>query len=198
MAMAVLLTACASTPSAGPLGEGAARTPMITALDSSRPPKFLWAQLDEAAYTVVLLVAPGHSATLLYPRDSVIDNRLSAGAHLLTFEIPGTLVRTDSATLAERARARARADSIRAGARVRQRASLDPPIDPMTPTFLLLVTSSQPLTYARILEKTAGVSIPNLEMEALNAVGKAVKSTIADEPRDWAGYYRRVELSRRS
>jgi hypothetical protein len=47
-----------------------------------------------------------------------------------------------------------------------------------------------------MIEKTAGVSIPNIETEALNAVGKAIKSTILSEPRELAGYYQRVELRR--
>jgi hypothetical protein len=33
-------------------------------------------------------------------------------------------------------------------------------------------------------------------MEALNAVAKAVKSTIPNEPREWGGYYQLVELKR--
>jgi hypothetical protein len=61
----------------------------------------------------------------------------------------------------------------------------------------LLVTSPKPLVYQRIIEKTAGVSIPLIDTEALNAVAKAIKATIPSEPRDWAGYYQRVELRRR-
>jgi hypothetical protein len=165
-------------------------------VDSSKPPKFAWVQMDQPAYGVMVFVAPGHSATLLYPRDSLTENRLSAGAHLITFELPATLVLSDSAMMDARARARRRADSIRANPRVRSRTPIEPLIDPMTPTFLLFVTSPQPLSYARITEKTTGVSIPNIEMEALNAVAKAIKSTIPAEPQEWAGYYRRIELAR--
>jgi hypothetical protein len=63
-----------------------------------------------------------------------------------------------------------------------------------TQTYLLLVTSPQPLSYQRIIEKTAGVSIPSIETEALNAVAKAIKSTIPSEPREISGYYQRIEL----
>ena len=71
------------------------------------------------------------------------------------------------------------------------------PIAPTTPTYFLLVTSPKPLVYQRIIEKTAGVSIPLVDTEALNAVAKAIKATIPSEPRDWAGFYQRVELRRR-
>lgn len=186
--------ACASTPTAGPLGEGTALQPRITAVDTARPPKSAFVELDRPGYVALLLVAPGHSATLLYPRDSLTSNQLSAGAHKLTFEIPELLVQNDSVRLA---RARQRLDSMtRAGPRPRTRSTSTAPLPTTTPTYLLLVTSPQQLSYRRIIEKTAGVSIPTIEIEALNAVAKAIKSTIPAEPRDWAGYYQRAEVRR--
>jgi hypothetical protein len=147
--------------------------------------------MDSPGYLALLLVAPGHSATLLFPSDSQASNRFDAGTHRLTFEIPGALVPSDSNRLQ-----RVRRDTTRIGPRrTGTRRTVDP-IPPNTPTFLLAITSSQPLEHARIIEKTAGVSIPTLENEALNAVGKAIKSTIPNEPRDWAGYFRAVELYR--
>ena len=197
IALACVALACVSTPSAGPLADGSALRPRITAVDSQLPPRAAWVDLDQPAYAVLLLVAPGHSATLLYPSDSTFDNRLSAGAHQLTFRIPDLLVAQDSIRNPDRRRQR---DSI-AIRTTRRRADTSRTrlmsIAPTTPTYLLLVTSPQPLVYQRVIEKTAGVSIPSIEDEALNAVAKAVKSTIAAEPRDWAGYYRRVELRRR-
>ena len=46
-----------------------------------------------------------------------------------------------------------------------------------------------------IIDKTAGVSIPLVDNEALNAVGKAIRSTLP-EPRTMAGYYQIIELTR--
>ena len=43
-------------------------------------------------------------------------------------------------------------------------------------------------------DKTVGVTIPIEDVEALNAIAKAVKSTLAVEPREWAGYYQHVEI----
>ena len=40
------------------------------------------------------------------------------------------------------------------------------------------------------------MSIPSVELEALNAAAKAVKSTIQGEPREISGYYQRIELRR--
>jgi hypothetical protein len=202
-AMAILGLACASVPTAGPLGEGAAFHARITAVDSVRPPKFAWIDMDQPGYAAVVLVAPGHSATLLFPADSLSGNQLSAGGHLLSFQVPPLLVQRDSLPGADGRRRQGEDSTIRAPGRQRQenpqraRGARGPtPLLPTTPTFLLLVTSPQPLVYQRIVEKTAGVSIPSVESEALNAVAKAIKSTIQNEPRDWAGYYQRVELRR--
>ena len=174
--------------------------------DTSRPPKNALVELDQPGYAVVVLVAPGHSATLLYPADSATDNRLSAGAHHLTFLVPDLLVQFDSVRNPDRApRVRRQQDSSilnpgrqRYDTSTRSRQGRLSAITPSTPTYLLLVTSPWPLVYRRILDKTAGVSIPMVETEALNAVAKAIKSTIPNEPREWAGYYQRVELRKRN
>jgi len=185
-------------PASGPLAEGSTAVPRITAVDSLRPPKFARVQLDQPAYAVLVLVAPSHSATLLYPADSTVDNHLGAGSHQLTFTIPSAFV-SDS-TRQDRARRQRPDSTLRypggVGPSTRNTRNY-PPIEPSTPFYLLLVTSPQPLVFRRVLDKTAGVSIPAVEIEALNAVAKAVKSTLTTEPRDWAGFYQRVELSRR-
>lgn len=192
--MTVLAAACASMPKGGSVGEGSSLQPKIIAVDTGRPPRSATVQLDREGYVALLLVAPGHSASLLYPRDTATNNQLRAGAHQITFTIPSHLVLSDTAIPAM-GRQR-RSDTARTGARPRARTVLTPPISPETPTYLLLITAPQPLNYSRIIEKTAGVSIPNIDMEALNAVGKAIKATIATEPREWSGYYQLVELSR--
>jgi hypothetical protein len=161
----------------------------ITAVDSTRPPQSISLQLDQPGFVVVMLIAPGHSATLLYPPDSATDNRRSAGAHTLRVEIPEQLVQTDSQRAAAMARAR---DSGFSARRTRPRGVT--PLLPTTPTYFLVITSPQQLSFSRVREKTAGVSIPLEDMEALNAVAKAVKSTLASEPREWAGYYQLVEI----
>lgn len=138
---------------------------------------------------MLILVAPGHSATLLYPGDSTTDNRLSAGTHVLRFQIPEVLVQTDSQRAAAMTRAR---DSGFSARRTRPRGTM--PLLPTTPTYLLAITSPQPLSYSKVREKTAGVSIPLDDMEALNAVAKTVKSTLTVEPREWAGYYQHAEI----
>jgi hypothetical protein len=194
----VVIGACSSSPNAGPLGEGMSGGTKIVAVDSARPPAAMQVDLVQPSYVAVLLVAPGHSATLLYPRDSVTDNRLGAGRATVRFEIPGLLIRNDSAMIQRRRDDRRREDSLaRVRSRTRQtgRSSAPLPLGPETPTYLLVVTSPQPLAYQRIIDKTAGVSIPLVDTEALNAVGKAIRSTLA-EPRTMAGYYQLIELSR--
>ena len=178
LAMVIGMGACVNPPTSGRLGEGASRQPTIVSVDSARPPRAATVQLDERANVAVLLVAPGHSGTLLYPSDSATGNEHAAGTHRLSLAIPDPLLRID--TLARRA------GDARIRSRTRPGMSAIPP---ETRTYLLLVTSPRPLDYRRILDVTAGVSIPVVELEALNAVAKAVKSTIPDEPRPWAGHY---------
>lgn len=196
--MVVSLAACVSSPPAGgPIGEGAPDYPNITSVDSAFPPKSVSVRLEKDAYTVVILVAPGHSATLLYPKDSTTDNRLAAGPHDIAFQIPGPLVLTDSAMKDRVERQRQRFDSA---SRTRARTSAPssasmPMLLPTAPRYLLVVTSPQPLVYSRVLEKTAGWSIPLDDMEALNAVAKQVKSTIVNQPRDWSAAYHVLALT---
>lgn len=179
------------------LGEGMAGEPRIVAVDSQLPPRSLSVQLAEAAYAAVIVVAPGHSATLVYPTDSATANRLDAGVTRIDIQIPANLVRSDSATLARRRQQRAEEEQIlRARARVRStRGTALGPLPISTPTYLLLLTSDRPLVFDRMLDKTAGVSIPAEDLEALHAVAKAIRSTIAAEPRRLAGYYQLVELN---
>jgi hypothetical protein len=190
MAMIFLGAACASAPKAGALGEGSVPPPGIVFVDSGFPPRHATVRLDRPGYLAVILVAPGHSATLLFPNDSITGNQFGAGTHQITFQIPPLLVQPDTSLRLSRR------DTSRQSGRPQTARRMVVPIPTATQPFLLVVTSPQPLSYQRIIEKTAGVSIPTLDNEALNAVGKAVKSTIANEPREWAGYYRPVELRR--
>jgi hypothetical protein len=194
MAMVVSGLACASAPTFGPLGESSVPAPSIISVDSAFPPHHATVKLDRPGYVALMLVAPGHSATLLYPNDSVTNNRFPAGAHQIAFQIPDFLAPTDS--MRAQQRAQPRRDTSRLGTRARSSGGTMMPLMAETQTYLLVVTSPQQLHYRRILDKTAGVSIPLFEMEALNAVGKAIKSTIANEPREWAGYWRLIPLRR--
>lgn len=182
---------CARQATFGPLGDSPTPPSLtrIVAVDSTRPPRHVALQLDRPGYAALILVAPGYSATLLYPADSATDNRLGAGTHTVRFQIPEVLVQTDSQRAAAIARARDSGFSAR-----RTQPRIMAPLLPTTPTYFLIVTSPQQLAYARVREKTAGVSIPLDDTEALNAVAKAVKSTLASEPREWAGYYQLVEI----
>jgi hypothetical protein len=186
----VAIMACASTPTGSAIGEGPMPRPTIVGIDSAFPPTAATVDMPQPAYAALFLVAPGHSATLLYPSDSATNNQLSPGRNRLRYEIASALVETDSQRLA-RIREAQRAAGGRTRASARPSVSVIPP---SIPTYLLLVTSSQPLVYSRLVDKTAGVSIPNIDEEALNAVAKAAKATLASEPREWAGYYLPVEL----
>ena len=193
MGMFAAVTACVSTPEGGTLGEGAAVFPKIVSVDTAFPPRSVMVQLNQPAYAAVLLVAVGHSATLLYPSDSTTNNQLSAASHSLRIEIPSLLAQSDSERIARaRDSMRVRTPRSRTGTRTRTAT----PLPPNAVVYLLLLTSPQPLVYQRIIDKTGGVSIPNIDNEALNAIAKAVKSTLTAEPREWAGHYLPIELRR--
>ena len=184
IAISAACAACVPTPTSGTTGDELPLGPRIVGVDTARSPGAATIQLDQSAYVALLLIAPGHSATLLYP-DSTTNNQLSAGVHRLSFTIPGPLVRIDTV--------RPRLGSGRVQSRIQPGLSAIPP---ETPTYLLLLASPQELSYERLFEKTAGVSIPLLEDEALNAMTKAVKSTLPSEPRPLAGHYQLIELFR--
>jgi hypothetical protein len=189
----LLAAACASAPNAGALGEGFDLHPAITAVDSAIPPHSAWIDLDKQQYVVLLLVTPGRGVTILYPRDTIVDNRLSAGAHELTFVLTSQRAQIAQVDSLNRMRRRTSAgdDSLRRGAERGARGGAPATYQP----YLLLVASPQPLSYARIRDKISGVSIPIDEMEALNAVSKTVKATLTTEPREWASYYRAVNVT---
>jgi hypothetical protein len=190
------IAACASAPKGGPLAEGMGGASRIVAVDSTRPPSAVTVELDQPAHVALLLVIPGHSATLLYPRDSATDNRRPAGQSTIAFEVPGLLVRRDSSAMRQRdARIRAQDSTIRRRRTVGGSATNSPgPIPVNAVPYMLLVTSPQPLVYQRIIERTAGVSIPSVDVEALNAVAKAVRATIP-EPRSISGFYEPVPIA---
>ena len=189
-------SSCASSVTHGALSESSMSAASIAAVDSATPPRSVDVQLERDAWLVLLLVAPGHSATLLYPTDSLTSNKLNAGTHHLEFKVPEHLVVTESAKAADNAKAREDYDSAaRRRARNRTTGFSPPPLTPATPTYLLVVSSPHRLTYARVIDKTAGVSIPTLDHEALSAVGKAVKSTLSSqEQREWAGYFYQISV----
>jgi hypothetical protein len=181
-----------SAPNAGALGEGFNLHPAITSVDTARPPKFAWIDLDQQDYVVLVLVQPSRGVTLLYPRDSVTDNRLSAGAHQLTFLLASSRASIDSLNRLRR-RTPQREDSLRIASERRAPSGVSTPAT--TDNFLLLFASPEPISYARVHEKLTGISIPIDDMEALNAVAKAVKATLPTEPREWGAFYRLADLT---
>ena len=186
----IALAACQSAPTSGPLGEGLGGTSKIVATDTARPPRSVQVQLDEPAYVAVLLVRPGYNATLVYPRDSATDNRLPAGQSTVPLAVPELRARRDSGAARPQM---TREDSvIRRRGTAGSRSTAMPSASVVAPTLVLLLTSPQPLLYQRIIDRTAGVSIPNLDDEALHAVAKGVRATLP-EPRTLSGYFQSID-----
>lgn len=190
------LTACTSAPKAGPLGEGFGGASRIVAVDTALPPQFAVVELAQPMHVAVLLIIPGHSATLLHPRDSAAGQRLDAGQSTVRFEVPALLARRDSDAIRQRQGTLSAQDSVLRRRRTTGMSSNSPgPVPANAATFLLLLASPQALSPQRIIERTVGVSIPSMDDEALNAVAKTVRATLP-EPRTLEGYYQLIELTR--
>lgn len=192
----LVVTSCKSAPDAGPLGEGLGGASRIVAADTARPLRSVAVQLEEPAYAAVLLVQPGYTATLVYPKDSAMNNQLPAGPSTVPLFLPQQVVRRDSGSALQREGMRRAQDSaiVRRGTAAGARATTAGPAA-AAETFLLLLTSPQPLVYQRIIDRTGGVTIPNIQDEALHAVAKAVRATLP-EPRRLAGYFQLIQLAR--
>jgi hypothetical protein len=92
-----------------------------------------------------------------------------------------------------RRRTPGRQDTLRTVAE--QRAASGMAATPTFESYLLLFASPEQISYTRVHEKLAGVSIPIEDMEALNAVSKAVKATLSTEPRAWGAFYHHVDIT---
>jgi hypothetical protein len=188
-----LLTACAGGVEVGRLGTYAAYRPHFTVPSQpsgsgSRAPTHVIADLASPGYVVMLYVVPGRGATLLYPIDSTTYNYMSAGSHDLPISFTGSSRLADTLLM--------RRPDPNAGRRTRaggrgQGSAVDPRLLAAS-GYLLMLTSSAPLSFSAIAPKVDGVSLPIEDDEALNAIAKQVLSA-TDHTKPWAAYYQHIE-----
>jgi hypothetical protein len=210
LALLLLAGACASAPQVLRLGDAPDLGATLSLVDSATPPVNLEVELTQPAHVVVLHVVPGAGASLVYPRDtSQGPTHFLVGKHRIRAWYPGRGLRTEGDSLLPTARDslldirrptlpdsldRTRGGRTRttAGDRVEDPRERQPRNVPSS--YLLLVATPARLHPDTVRRRVEGVTIPLNEMEALNAMGKLVRST-AQPGATWAGHAVPIRLS---
>jgi hypothetical protein len=162
--------------------------PKVAPTQGERIPQHLTVQIARPANVAVFLVAPGRASRLLFPADSVQSAYVEAGSHLVETSL-ARLTPADSSRLVRRPaepNQGNRQPNTRSRAGIGGRDSL--------PTFafnqhgyLLIFASQEPLSYAALSSRVAGLSIPIEDGDALNTVTKLIRATTSRNG-PWAAY----------
>jgi hypothetical protein len=199
IALIALTAGCASAPAVLHIGDAPDIGATLSLVDSASPPRNLEITLSQPAHVAVLLVVPGRGATLVYPRDTSLGpTHFLGGRHRVAAWYPGRAVTASVDSTPRHAQDTLfdvrRPLPIDTVGRRRTRTGFGDQVeDPrerqrnLTPSYLLLVATPAPLHPDVIRRRVEGVTIPLNESEALNAIGKLVRST-ADPAARWAGH----------
>ncbi|MGE5100608.1 MAG: hypothetical protein ACM3SX_11530 [Deltaproteobacteria bacterium] len=161
--------------------------PKVAPTQGERIPQHLTVQIARPANVAVFLVAPGRASRLLFPADSMQSGYVEAGSHLVETSL-ARLSSSDSSRLIRRPEPNQpnRQPNTRGRGNITGRDSL--------PTFafnqhgyLLIFASQEPLSYAALSSRVAGLSIPIEDDDALNTVTKLIRSTTSRSG-PWAAY----------
>lgn len=149
-------------------------SPKVAPAPGERAPRHLTVQLAKPANVAVFLVVPGRASTLLFPQDSLQNQLVEAGSHMVETTVAKNAL-SDTSRLN-----RLPAPSQRQGNRSVTRQTL---LRDSLPTFsfnqhgyLLIYASQQPLNWSLLSTRVAGISVPIDDDDALNTVWKLVRS----------------------
>jgi hypothetical protein len=180
-----MLAGCASS---GPhqFGQFTDLAPKVAATKGERIPQHVTVQLGRAANVAVFYVVPGRPTQLLFPADSVQSAYIESGSHLVATSVAGRGL-TDSSGFIRRPQPNgSRAPMQGRNSRGMIRDSL-PAFAFNQHGYLLIYASQQPLPYATLSTRVAGLSVPIDDNDALNTVTKLVRErTRTMGP--WAAY----------
>ena len=179
----VVLAACMG---GGPhfFGQYRDLSPRVALSQGERTPRHLTVELARPANVAVFLVVPGTASRLLFPQDSVQSQYIEAGSHLVATSFAnGT--QNDSSRLI-RLPSQSRPTNSR-GRNGYPRDSMPLPIGFNDHGFLLIYASQEPLPYATLKSRVAGVSVPISDSDALNTVTKLIRETTRTTG-PWAAY----------
>ena len=185
VALVVMLAGCAGSGPAH-FGQYNDLAPKVAATKGERVPLHLTVQLAKPANVAVFLVAPGRASTLLFPQDSVQPGFVEAGAHLVETSLakPGAV---DSSRLIRRPGQPQGTQQPGNRNATRGRGSDLPTFGFNQRGYLLIYASQDPLPYATLAARVAGISVPIDDTDALNTVNKLIRETTRTTGR-WAAF----------
>ena len=163
-------------------------SPQVAPTQGERIPLHLTVQLARPANVAVFLVAPGRASRLLFPADSTQSTYIEAGSHLVETSLTKTAL-TDTSRLIRRPPEQAGArptPSNRTGRPGTGRDTL-PQFAFSQHGYLLIFASQEPLSYAALNRRVAGLSVPIEDSDALNTVTKLIRETTSKSG-PWAAF----------
>jgi hypothetical protein len=172
--LGALLAACMG---GGPHYYGQYRdlSPRVALTQGERTPRQLTVELARPANVAVFLVVPGTASRLLFPQDSVQSQYVEAGSHLVETSFANG-ASSDTSRLIRLPNQSNRNPNSR-GRNGYPRDSMPLPIGFNDHGFLLIYASQEPLPYATLKSRVAGVSVPISDSDALNTVTKLIRET---------------------
>jgi hypothetical protein len=183
-----VLCACASSQP-HVFGQYNDLAPRVAPAQGERIPQHLTVQISRPANVAVFLVAPGRASRLLFPADSVQSAYVEAGSHLVETSLARVAV-ADSSRLIRRPPEQTGGNRQPGNPRTRgnmtARDSL-PVFAFNQHGYLLIFASQEPLNYAALSSRVAGLSIPIEDDDALNTVTKLIRATTSRNG-PWAAF----------
>jgi hypothetical protein len=152
--------------------------PRVAPTHGERVPQHLTVEIARPANVAVFLVAPGRASRLLFPADSLQSAYVEAGSHLVETSLTRAAL-GDTSRLIRRATEPSqgtRQPNARGRGGAGGRDSL-PMFALNQHGYLLIFASQEPLSYAALSSRVAGLSIPIEDGDALNTVTKLIRAT---------------------
>jgi hypothetical protein len=153
--------------------------PKVAPTAGERTPRHLTIQLARPANVAVFLVVPGRGSTLLFPADSMQNQYVEAGSHLVetkaaqaTANDSSRLARLPNTTQPQQGQRGQNRNGNRPSAFSRDSAL---GLGFNQRGYLLVYASQQPLNYSLLSTRVAGLSIPIDDDDALNTVWKLIR-----------------------
>ena len=161
--------------------------PQVAPTQGERVPLHLTVQLARPANVAVFLVSPGRASRLLFPADSTQSTYVEAGSHLVETSLTKAAL-SDTSRLIRRPPERTGARPT-TGNRSRNPTGRDslPQYSFNQHGYLFIYASQEPLNYAALSTRVAGLSIPIEDSDALNTVTKLIRETTSKSG-PWAAY----------
>ncbi len=155
--------------------------PRVAPEKGERTPRHLTVQLARPANVAVFLVVPGRASRLLFPADSLQNQYVEAGSHLVETSAM-KLTTSDSSRLVRMPNSTQTPPGARGRTGVANRQSAypnDTSLAALTTNqrgYLLIYASQQPLNYSLLTTRVQGLTIPIDDDDALNTVWKLIRS----------------------